>query len=187
MSPPNLPGWDNIPIVQMLEDKYSLPAFLQNDANACALVEWKMGAARGSQDMVFLTMGTGMGAGIILNNRLVVGQDNMAGEVGHLRLAQDGPVGFGKAGSFEGFTSGGGIHQQAVSLTRRLVKEGRPPAWIVDGYQEEQLDAKVMAEYAKRGDKDAFFLYDQVGTMLGRGLALIVDALNPQCIVIATT
>lgn len=186
MSPPNLPGWDNIPIVQMLEDKYGLPTFLQNDANACALVEWKLGAARGSQDMVFLTMGTGMGAGIILNNRLVVGQDNMAGEVGHLRLDQDGPVGFGKAGSFEGFTSGGGIHQQAVSLTRRLVKEGRPPAWIADGYQEEQLDAKLMAEYAKRGDKDALFLYDQVGTMLGRGLALIVDALNPQCIVIGS-
>ena len=186
LSPPNLPGWDEIPIVRMLEDKYGLPAFLQNDANACALVEWRMGAGRGCQDMVFLTMGTGMGAGIIVNNRLVVGQDNMAGEVGHLRLAQDGPLGFGKAGSFEGFTSGGGIAQTAVSLTRQLVREGRPPAWILDGCTEEQIDARLMAAYAKRGDKDALFLFEQVGWMLGCGLALIVDTLNPQRIVIGS-
>lgn len=186
LSPPNLPGWDRIPIVDMLKQQYGLPAFLQNDANACALVEWQLGAGRGCQDMVFLTMGTGMGAGIILQGRLVVGQDNMAGEVGHLRLSEDGPVGFGKAGSFEGFTSGGGIQQQAIRLTRELCAQGRPPAWVRDGFVETQMDARLMAEYAKQGDADALGLYAQVGRMLGKGLALLVDALNPQRIIIGS-
>lgn len=186
LSPPNLPGWDNIAIVDMLEQRYGLPAFLQNDANACALVEWQLGAGRGSQDMVFLTMGTGMGAGIILQGSLLVGQDNMAGEVGHLRLAADGPVGFGKAGSFEGFTSGGGIQQQAINLTRELCTRGKPPAWARDGYEEAQIDARLMAQYARKGDADALGLYHHVGRMLGKGLALLVDTLNPERIIIGS-
>ena len=86
MGPPNLPGWDNIPLVQLLQDRYGIPAFLQNDANACALVEWKIGAGRGTQNMIFLTFGTGLGAGIIASGRLVQGFRDMGGEVGHLRL-----------------------------------------------------------------------------------------------------
>ena len=128
-SPPNLPGWDDVPIVKILEDAFGIPAFLQNDANACALVEWKYGAGRGCENMVFLTMGTGMGAGIIADGRLLRGARDMAGEVGHLRLEKDGPVGYGKAGSFEGFTSGGGIARLAAGLRREWTKEGRSIAW----------------------------------------------------------
>lgn len=186
LSPPNLPGWDEIPIVKLLEDRYGIPAFLQNDANACALVEWRLGAGRGSEDMIFLTMGTGMGAGIILKGQLLVGADNMAGEVGHLRLMPDGPLGFGKAGSFEGFTSGGGIRLQAQAHTRMLVASGRSPAWLLDGHGDEDLDARLMAHYAEKGDPDALALFEQVGRMLGRGLALLVDTLNPQRIVIGS-
>lgn len=186
LCPPNLPGWVNVPLPEMLQKKYGVPAFIQNDANACALVEWKMGAGRGTRDMIFLTMGTGMGAGIIAEGHLLRGHTDMGGEVGHLRLTEDGPVGFGKAGSFEGYASGGGIHRHAVELTRRMVAEGRTPAWIRDGHGEEELDARLMADYARAGDPDARAFYDRTGRMLGRGVALLVDAFNPECVVIGS-
>ena len=105
-SPPNLPGWDNVPITRIFTDEFGVDTAIQNDANACALAEWLMGAGRGTSNMVFLTFGTGMGGGLILNDRLYSGTNDLGGEVGHIRLAKDGPVGFGKAGSFEGYCSG---------------------------------------------------------------------------------
>lgn len=186
LCPPNLPGWLNVPLARMLTEKFGVPAFLQNDANACALVEWKLGAGRGTRDMIFLTMGTGMGGGVIAEGQLLRGCTDMGGEIGHLRLSEDGPVGFGKAGSFEGWTSGGGIGRQAVELTRRLAAEGAPPAWLRDGHTESEISARLLAEYARRGDPDALALFEQVGTMLGRGLALLTDAFNPERIVIGS-
>ena len=114
-SPPNLPGWDSVPIVEIFQEEFGVEVEVQNDANACALAEWMMGAGVGTRNMIFLTFGTGMGAGLILNGRLYTGTNDLGGEVGHIRLAEDGPVGFGKAGSFEGFCSGGGIAQLARS------------------------------------------------------------------------
>lgn len=89
-SPPNLPGWDNIEICKMLKERFNKPAFLLNDANACALAEWKYGAGKGSENMAFLTFGTGLGAGLVLNGRLYSGSNGNAGEVGHIRLAKTG-------------------------------------------------------------------------------------------------
>lgn len=186
LSPPNLPGWDEIPLPKMLTDKYGIPAFMQNDANACALVEWKLGAGQGTQNMIFLTMGTGMGAGVIAEGKLLRGHTDMGGEVGHLRLTEDGPVGFGKAGSFEGYTSGGGIGRQAAELTKALLAQGKRPAWVADGHPCNELSAKLMADYAKAGDPDALAFFAHIGKMLGRGLALLVDAFNPECIVIGS-
>lgn len=186
LCPPNLPGWENVPLPSMLRERFGIDAFLQNDANACALVEWKLGAGRGTQDMVFLTMGTGMGAGIIAEGRLLRGHTDMGGEVGHLRLTEDGPVGFLKAGSFEGHTSGGGIGRQAQAFTKRRVMEGNPPQWALDGIAEADITTKLVAEYAARGDADALRLFERVGAMLGRGLALLVDTLNPERIVIGS-
>ena len=186
LCPPNLPGWVNIPLTAMLEEKYGVPAFLQNDANACALVEWKLGAGRGTSDMIFLTMGTGMGGGVIAEGKLLRGHTDMGGEIGHLRLTEDGPVGFGKAGSFEGYTSGGGIGRQAVALTQNMLAEGQTPRWIADGHAMEEVDAKLMAAYARAGDADAKAFYAHIGTMLGRGLAILADAFNPECIVIGS-
>ncbi len=186
LCPPNLPGWVNVPLARMLTKRYGVPAFLQNDANACALVEWKLGAGRGTRNMIFLTMGTGMGAGIIAEGNLICGMSDMGGEVGHLRLMEDGPVGFHKAGSFEGFTSGGGIGRQAVEWTRRLCREGKPPKWVRDGVQDTAITTKLIAEYAKAGDADALEIFSHVGEMLGQGLSLLVDTLNPECIVIGS-
>ena len=100
LSPPNLPGWDEVPIVQWLENRYEVPAALQNDADACAMAEWQYGAGKGCQNMVFLTFGTGFGAGLILDGHLYSGPFGMAGEIGHVRAAENGPVGYGKAGSY---------------------------------------------------------------------------------------
>lgn len=186
LSPPNLPGWDDIPLVRMIADRYHVPAYLQNDANACALVEWRLGAGAGARNMVFLTMGTGMGAGIIAEGRLLCGSTDMGGEVGHIRLTEDGPVGFGKAGSFEGYASGGGIARQAAALTQDLLARGLTPAWVQDGHSAEEMDARIMAEYARAGDPDAKAFFDHIGRMLGRGLAQLTDVLNPECIVIGS-
>ena len=113
LSPPNLPGYDEIPIKRILEDRFQVPSFLENDANACALCEWRFGAGQGTKNMIFLTFGTGMGAGLILNGSLYRGSSGMAGEVGHIRLSQGGSFGYGKDGSFEGFCSGHGIKEMA--------------------------------------------------------------------------
>lgn len=186
LSPPNLPGWDEIALPQMITDKYGVPAFIQNDANACALVEWKLGAGRGAENMIFLTMGTGMGAGVIAEGKLLCGCTDMGGEVGHIRLTEDGPEGFGKHGSFEGYTSGGGIGRQAQALTEALIAEGNPPAWVQDGCSVADVNPKLMADYARKGDPQATAFWNHIGDMLGRGLAILTDAFNPETIVIGS-
>ena len=95
LSPPNLPGWDNVPVTKLLSEALQVPAFLQNDADACAIAEWRFGAGQGCENMVFLTFGTGLGAGLILNGKLYQGASGMAGEVGHLRLFDNGHIGYG--------------------------------------------------------------------------------------------
>ena len=186
LCPPNLPGWVNIPITSILEEAFGVPAFLQNDANACALVEWKLGAGKGCSDMIFLTMGTGFGGGVISGGHLLCGASDMGGEVGHIRLEEDGPVGFGKAGSVEGFCSGGGIAQQAKIYTQQKIAQGNPPAWTQAGIATEELDARIIGQYAEQGDPDAKAIYAQVGTYLGKALSIFIDAFNPQKIVIGS-
>lgn len=168
LSPPNLPGWDNVPITAWLRQRAGVPAYLQNDANACALAEWMFGAGRGCRHMIFLTFGTGMGAGLILDGRLYEGADGMAGEVGHIRLAEDGPEGYGKRGSFEGFCSGGGLNQLANMHLGR------------------DLSAKDLSALADAGDADAIKVLSLSARYLGRGLAVLIDLFNPERIVIGS-
>jgi len=185
-SPPNLPGWDNVPIVEIFSEKYGVPAAIQNDANACALAEWLMGAGKGTQNMIFLTFGTGMGSGLILNGKLYAGTNDLGGEVGHIRLADDGPIGFGKAGSFEGFCSGGGIAQLAQTTVSEKLKKGEPVAFCPDFESAANLSPKDVALAALDGDPTAHEIIRISGEYLGRGLAVLIDVLNPQCIVIGS-
>lgn len=179
LSPPNLPGWDNIPITGMLESRFGGKAYLMNDANASALAEWKFGAGRGMQSMVFITCGTGFGAGLILDGRLYEGVSGAAGEIGHVRLEPDGPVGYGKAGSVEGFCSGGGIAQLAQRVLRA---EGMASAFGVESI--EQVTAKDVGVAADAGDSMARRILTESGRRLGRALAILVDLLNPERIVL---
>ena len=185
MSPPNLPGWDNIPIVDMVRKATGIPAVLQNDANACALAEWKYGAGRGTRNMVFLTFGTGLGAGLVLDGRLYSGTNDNAGELGHIRLSEFGPVGYGKAGSVEGFASGGGIAQLAASAVKEKLMMGEKVAWCPDGNLS-AISARTVAEAAKAGDELAKSIYRTSATYLGKALAMVIDMLNPEVIAIGS-
>jgi glucokinase len=186
MSPPNLPGWDDVPITSLFEERLKIPAYLQNDANACALAEWRFGAGRGCKNMAFLTFGTGLGAGLILNGALVGGANGMAGEIGHVRLTDDGPVGYGKAGSAEGYCSGGGIARLGQSFAKEhLLKGGTLPYCKNEG-ELSKITAKLLAEYARAGEPLAKRVYDLSGEMLGRTLSVIIDFINPEKIVIGS-
>lgn len=185
MSPPNLPGWDNIPIVKLVEDAVGIRAALQNDANACALAEWKYGAGRGTRNMVFLTFGTGMGAGLVLDGKLYSGTNDNAGEAGHIRLSDFGPVGYGKAGSMEGFASGGGIAQIAATAAKEQIMMGRKVSWCPEA-DYASITAKAVAEAALAGDSLAREVYRTSATYLGKALAILIDILNPEAIVIGS-
>ncbi|MDO5445742.1 MAG: ROK family protein [Eubacteriales bacterium] len=186
LSPPNLPGWDDIHVVDIISKHFSVPAKLYNDANACALAEWKFGAGRGSENMVFFTFGTGLGAGLILNGALYSGSNGNAGEAGHWRLANIGPVGYGKAGSFEGFCSGGGIKQLGQIYARELLQQGKAPVFCPDFESLDSISARSIAEAAYAGDPVAREIYSRCGEMLGRGLAYVIDFLNPDTVVIGS-
>lgn len=168
-APPNLPDWVDIPITDILGKAFYAPAFLANDANACALAEWKFGAGAGTKNMIFLTFGTGMGAGLILNGKLYEGTCGMAGEAGHMRLTADGPIGFGKAGSFEGYCSGGGIVKLAQQMGHHSFS-----------------NTKEICDAAKLGDPVAKSVIDESARQLGQGLSILIDLLNPQRIVIGS-
>ena len=183
LSPPNLPGWDEVPVTELAEKRFGVKAHLQNDANACAVAEWRFGAGRGTRNMIFLTFGTGMGAGLILNGALYDGTNGYAGEVGHMRLAPDGPIGFGKNGSFEGFCSGGGIARLAEKMAEEARARGITPAYLADP---EGVSAKTVAKAAEAGDETAREVYRVSGEKLGEALSLLIDILNPERIVIGS-
>ncbi len=186
LSPPNLPGWDDIHITEMLTERFGIPAFLCNDADACALAEWKYGAGIGAENMIFLTFGTGMGAGLILNGKLYSGTAGMAGEVGHMRMSEYGPVGYGKRGSFEGFCSGGGVGRLGQILAREKLQMGFPLPYCKNESELPLITAKLLAEYADKGEPVALETYRICGEKLGAGLSVLVDILNPEVIVIGS-
>ncbi len=186
LSPPNLPEWDRIEIAKHIRERYGAPVRLQNDANACALAEWKFGAGVGCKNMIFLTFGTGLGAGLILNGALYEGTNGNAGEVGHIRLAEQGPVGYRKAGSFEGFCSGGGIARLGYTEAMKSIEKGEYPLYFKEGMSEKAISAKSIADAAEQGDRTARDVYKISGKYLGRGLSVLIDILNPERIVIGS-
>lgn len=186
LSPPNLPGWDRIDVVSPFKERFGVPTALQNDANACALAEWLWGAGKGCDNMIFLTFGTGMGAGLILDGKLYSGTCDMAGEAGHMRLEPDGPLGYGKHGSFEGFCSGGGIARYAANRIRRWQSEGKQTILSRDGETPDQVTTERVGEAAACGDELALEIWKDTGEKLGRGLAVLIDILNPRKIVIGS-
>ena len=168
LSPPNLKGWDNVNIKKMLEDKFGLPAYLENDANACALAEWYYGAGKGCMNMVFLTFGTGIGAGLILDGKLYRGASGMAGEAGHIRMTEDGPSGYGKRGSLEGWCSGGGLSEAYFDLYGERISGGE------------------VCIRAEKFDEKALKVIEHSALILGRFLAIVIDIINPDRIVIGS-
>ncbi len=186
MCPPNLPDWDNVPIVNIVSEHFGVKAILHNDANACAVAEWRFGAGRGYQNLVFLTFGTGMGAGLILDGKLYTGTNDGAGEVGHIRLSEDGPEGYGKKGSFEGFCSGGGIKKLAELTAIEYLRENKKSSLFKSEADFSNLTAANIAKAMYEGDEFATAVYKKCAEYLGRGLSVIIDIINPEAIVIGS-
>ncbi len=171
-SPPHLAAWGNAPLKQRLEEQFGLPARVEHDGNAGALAEWLFGAGRGLRHLVFLTAGTGLGAGIILNGSILHGATDTAGEVGHIRIAPDGPLLYGKSGSWEGYCSGTGLALLAHAY--------RPQRWS------QQVTTREIVSLALAGDAEAREVVRQSGEWLGKGLAILIDILNPEAIILGT-
>jgi glucokinase len=183
-APPNLWTWVDVPITSILEREFDVPCALENDANAGAVAEHRFGAGRGTRNMIFLTMGTGLGAGIIADGRLYTGTTDSAGEIGHVRLTRTGPVGYHKAGSVEGWASGAGIAQVAAKSAAAALKKGQPSGLSECLSAANGITAKQVGEAAKSGDALAIQIVRAAGRKLGEGLAILVDILNPERIVI---
>ncbi len=185
LSPPNLPGWERVEIVNMLKERFSVPVKIRNDANACALAEWRFGAGKGFNNVIFLTCGTGFGGGLILDGKLYSGSTGNAGEIGHVRLSDYGPSGYGKIGSVEGFCSGTGIREVGRMMAREAIQRGEAPLFL-KAKKLDTFDTADLAEAARKGDKTAKDVFSLCGKMLGRTLAILCDVLDPQVIVIGS-
>lgn len=164
---PNLPGWEGIPVCRTLTQKFKAPVFIENDANAAALAEKNFGSGRNSSEIIYITISTGIGGGLILNGKLYSGHAFSAGELGHMTIVPDGNrCNCGKRGCLEAHASGTAIRR----LAKRLIKKS--------------LEAKQVKEAAERGDRFAKKILQEAGYYLGIGIGNLINLLNPQLIVL---
>ncbi len=168
-NPPHLP-WGKVNLKKSLESVFKCPVKIEHDAKACALAEWKFGAGRGCKNMIFLTLGTGLGAGIIIDGKIYRGSTGLAGEVGHIRIAEKGPVVYGKAGSWEAFCSGKGIAKLAHFMFPEVFGE--------------DVTTKEVSERAFKGDEYAIRVLEESGKYLGLGISILIDIFNPDAVVL---
>jgi glucokinase len=183
-APPNLSSWVDVPIKLIMEEEFKVECLVENDANAGAVAEHRFGAGRGFDNIVFLTMGTGLGAGIIAGGKLYRGANDMAGEIGHVRLTRTGPVGYNKAGSVEGWASGGGVMQLAARSVAEAQRKGEKTVLTEHIRTGKPLTAREVGIAARKGDAVALEILHSTGERLGQTLAILVDILNPSRVVI---
>lgn len=186
LDPPNMPRWHGFAIRDWLAASFPCPSAFMNDANAAALAEHKWGAARGTTTAVYLTMSTGMGAGLIIDGRLYEGPLGLAGEIGRLRLRDDGPVGFAKRGSAEGFLSGPGMSQLAGQEALICIHRGEKSRLRDIIESGATISAQDLCEAAAAGDPAARRVTDRLAVELGRLCTILTDILNPDVIVLGT-
>jgi len=178
---PNLPWKGIIPLAKMIQDKTKLPVKLTNDANAAAVGEMKYGAAQGMKDFIMITLGTGVGSGIVANGQLIYGHDGFAGELGHTIIIPDGRLhpGTGKRGSLESYASATGVTLTAIEI---LEKSDRPS--LLRAAAPSELNSKIVFEAATKGDEIAKEVFDYTGKILGMALANFVMFSSPEAIIL---
>ena len=183
-SPPNMPEWKSVPVRAFFEKALSLPVRVENDANATALAEWQYGAGKGTRNFVFLTMGTGIGGGLILDGRLYRGTTDLAGEIGHQTILMNGPLcGCGKRGCLEALASGPAI----ARLARESMVYGRHKKVLaLAGGRPGDITAAHVVEAANAGDAFARQILEEAGTYMGLGIANVIQMLNPERIALGT-
>ena len=181
-SSPNLPGWYDIPLRDIVKEKYGVNTFLINDATAAALGEHHFGAGRGVNNLILLTVGTGIGGGIIINNELYSGPCGSAGEIGHMTIDVNGPrCNCGNVGCLEMLASGTVVAQEAI----RRISQGERSSLIeiVDG-KIESITAEKVGVAAQGGDSLALEVITKAATYLGVGMVNLVNIFNPEMIIV---
>lgn len=178
---PNLPWKGIIPLAKLIQDEFKLPVVLTNDANAAALGEMKYGAAKDLNDFIMITLGTGVGSGIVANGNLIYGHDGFAGELGHVIVIPDGRYheGTGKKGSLESYASATGVRNTAIEL----LENSDTPSLLRD-IPKNELDSKKVYDAAMAGDQLAKDIFDYTGKILGLALANFVMFSSPSAIVL---
>lgn len=178
MEPPNLPGWVEVPLVRRLQEALGIPVYLDNDANAAALGEHRFGAGRGVANLVYLTISTGIGGGIVINNRLYLGQNGNAGEIGHMSVIYNGrECNCGSRGCLEAYCSGTSIAARA----REAVLAGEPSVLSGDL---EAITGETVEAALRQGDPLARRIWQETVEILGAGLANVINIFNPQLVVL---
>lgn len=179
VDPPNLPLYDTVPLRDMLRQALGLPVALENDANAAAIAEHRVGLGKGTQHLAYVTLSTGIGAGIISDGRPVRGARGAAGEVGHIKLMIDGPLcGCGQRGCWEALASGSAMQKEAL----RFIEEGRQTS--LSNLVPPAIDAQAIFQAAQSGDPIANRILDKAAYFTGIGLAAVVDVLNPEIVIV---
>jgi len=182
VSSPNLPDWIHVPLKKIAGREIGLPVVVENDANAAAYGEQWMGAGKGANSMICITLGTGVGGGIILNHRVWHGEDGMAAEVGHTTVNPDGPrCKCGNTGCLEVYASATGI----ISEVRRRLKREESVLKDLDRKQEGKITAEDVFRSARAGDLLSLRVIRQMGRYLGIGIANLVNIFNPELIVLS--
>lgn len=178
---PNLPWKGILPLAKLVETKFSLPVVLTNDANAAALGEMMYGAAKGMKDFIMITLGTGVGSGIVANGKMIYGHDGFAGELGHTIIIPDGRLheGTGKKGSLESYASATGVRFTALEM---LAKTKTPS--LLRKIPKDSMDSKKVYDAAIAGDALAKEVFEYTGKILGMALANFVMFSSPEAIVL---
>lgn len=180
---PNLPHWTDVPLVQILEDELNLPIFLENDANAAALGEWWLGAGKNVDNLVLLTLGTGIGGGIIIEGEVLHGAWDTAGEIGHMIIHEGGlTCGCGKQGCLEAYASATGV----VKRTLAAIEKGEKTllADLVENRLED-ITCELVFKTAEKGDSLAKWIVEETARYLGIGIANIVNIINPEMVILS--
>lgn len=182
MDAPNLPGWKNVPLKDLMGEEFGLPVFVGNDANLAALAEQRFGAGQGVADLIYITVSTGIGGGIIAHNRLLLGAQGFAAEVGHQTIEAHGPrCNCGNIGCLEALAAGPAIARRA----RELIKDGTETAITeLVGGDLDRITAKEVNQAAQAGDPMAIEIFRQAGFYIGIGVVNLLHILNPSLIVI---
>jgi glucokinase-like ROK family protein len=179
MAPPIMPGWDRFPIRETLEKKWGTVVTLNNDAELGALGEWAYGAGRGEKNLAFIKVGSGIGAGLIINQQIYGGTTGSAGEIGHLTVDENGPLcACGNHGCLEAFAGGHAIEAQA----RKLVASGKRT--LLSEKRLDSITARDVAEAARRGDLAAQEIVKRSGTFIGIAIAGLINLFNPSTVII---
>jgi len=179
---PNLPGWRNVLLRDIIQNKLDKQTFLINDANAAALGELYFGAAQGAHNFIYITLSTGIGGGIVINDKIYTGAIGIAGEVGHMTIDDNGPLcNCGNKGCWEALASGTALAREAK---RRLKERSRTAILKYVGGDPEKVTAQIIHSAAEQGDKLAKDLIARTGYYVGVGLANLINIFNPELIVI---